>query len=406
MDYAFRLFPQLVPALLLAIFGGVSVQAGDVFTVESTSHVVRPIEESSLWRVSLGVVWQSTGDISFRGSGFSRLGVLPRLADPGARNGAAGAAGPLTGVASRLYDDGFVGLSLGTGDPKAIDPQATSLWGYKNSTQVQGDSLNFHRTATVAASSEESRSSRNRWSDDDDSFGPHLQIDYLVPLRAGLRIGPQFAFQFGSVNVSHEGSTFEAQRLQSTTREDLTDSYDLQGIIPPAAPYRGTFNGPGPLIDNIPSRRTTTRTPLAGFGSQNSVYQNQIRESFESDFYNFSLGVGIEIDLTTRISIFVASGLSIRVADYESSYYESLSVKESGKNSRAFRKWERNSSAVEALYGGYLQTGAGFQVTKRCSINAFFRYDWLESLSGAVGRSSFRWSGSGATLGLAVGYTF
>ena len=36
----------------------------------------------------------------------------------------------------------------------------------------------------------------------------------------------------------------------------LTDKYSLAGTTPPPPPYRGTYNGPGPLIEDLPTRST------------------------------------------------------------------------------------------------------------------------------------------------------
>ena len=42
--------------------------------------------------------------------------------------------------------------------------------------------------------------------------------------------------------------------LDANTIQVITDTYYLGGIIPPPAPYSGSFNGPGPLLPDTPSR--------------------------------------------------------------------------------------------------------------------------------------------------------
>ena len=42
----------------------------------------------------------------------------------------------------------------------------------------------------------------------------------------------------------------------------LTDTFDLEGNIPPPAPYHGTFSGPGPLIFAEPYSRSVTNILL------------------------------------------------------------------------------------------------------------------------------------------------
>jgi hypothetical protein len=44
--------------------------------------------------------------------------------------------------------------------------------------------------------------------------------------------------------------------LDANTLQVLTDTYGLGGLAPPAAPYPGTFQGPGPLIPDTPVSRS------------------------------------------------------------------------------------------------------------------------------------------------------
>jgi hypothetical protein len=383
-----------VPVLLL--LASPMARCGD--DKEALTSDSEPPAPGPQWRVSLGGVSQRTGNISFNGGGFSSMNLIEELYGLSKQqNSALSAAGPLGAYANREYEDGFVRLGSGTGDPAAIDPTATTNWGYTKSSQVQGDTLSYHETGTSVTTTDESHSPGNTWSDNDNAFGPSILVDLLLPLKRNIRFGPQFGFSYGNVGVDHQGSTFQAS--ESAFSDRLTDIYNLQGVVPPPAPYQGSFFGPGPLISDIPSQRTITDTALNGSGG----YRNLVHESFNSDFYNFSLGLNLEIDATSHIFLFGSGGFSARIADYDSSYDESLYLLQ-GKSSQRIKRWSSTNSGVDALFGGFLQGGFGLRITKRISVIGFARYDWLENLDGSVGTASFHWNTSGVSAGFYISY--
>lgn len=55
----------------------------------------------------------------------------------------------------------------------------------------------------------------------------------------------------GGFLIFHGESYLDADTLQV-----ITDTYDLGNLIPPPAPYSGSFNGPGPVIPDSPFSRT------------------------------------------------------------------------------------------------------------------------------------------------------
>lgn len=49
--------------------------------------------------------------------------------------------------------------------------------------------------------------------------------------------------------------------LDANTIQLVTDTYELGAIVPPDAPYTGTFEGPGPALPDTPFSRTITIVP-------------------------------------------------------------------------------------------------------------------------------------------------
>jgi hypothetical protein len=65
-----------------------------------------------------------------------------------------------------------------------------------------------------------------------------------------------------SAQVQGDFILFHCQiALDPNTQETITDTYSLNGVVPPSAPYSGTFLGPGPLIPNAPFSRSITVVP-------------------------------------------------------------------------------------------------------------------------------------------------
>ena len=97
-------------------------------------------------------------------------------------------------------------------------------------------------------------------------MAPHLQFDARSPHHLGpFRIGFSAGLDFMKADQSLAFSNFSATQTRDDYRLDYEDRYDLQGVIPPQAPYAGTIGGAGPLIDNIPVIRTITpASPEAG----------------------------------------------------------------------------------------------------------------------------------------------
>jgi hypothetical protein len=60
--------------------------------------------------------------------------------------------------------------------------------------------------------------------------------------------------------VAGDTIQFHATTIIGNVVTVITDTYDLGGSVPPAAPYFGTEFGPGPLISDEPARTTTIIT--------------------------------------------------------------------------------------------------------------------------------------------------
>ena len=361
-----------------------------------TVTIIPPREPE--WRISAGAVWRDIGDVRFDTGSYSQRLSLPNLVGHEFRQlpSSAGQPGEL---GLRQYQSGFVSTDAGT----ATDG-LTWNWGYQEASQVQGDQLVY--TLNEGSQRTMSRSTNLRdgsWQEDSEfEPGPYIEIDRLYPLSQKLLIGPQFNFSFINVDQENSTSTFSQNQRSELRRFTLTDRFDLDGIIPPLAPYEGTEEGPGPVISNYPGDRRISSSHSA---SQTADFFNRVDESFDLDLFTFGAGAHVEYD-HGPVFIQASAGLALNIADWEASHRETLYVSRNGGKAKKYRSWSAHESDTDVLVGAYVQGKLGVQLTERLSVAGFARYDWNESLTGNVGPSSFDVDLDGLSAGVVVGFTF
>lgn len=275
---------------------------------------------------------------------FKRLGAFPPQTNPG----------PPTGPANRFYDDGYVRPDSGS------SPGLTWFWGYDNNSQVPGnDTIQFH-----------SSSSKGTGVSDDNSGSPQhgLELNYdryfgKVGQRASW--GLEAAFNYNNVTID-DGSPV----LSSV--QQLNDTYALNGVIPPEAPYSGTFVGPGPLISDSPSRSFTT---IPG-GAQVTG-----KREFNADMFGLRLGPYLEIplDRKQRFNASFSGGLALAVVSGEFSYRESTTIQGAGTVQSS-----GSGTDSEFLVGGYFGGSFSYAFNPSWTVFAGASYQYLPSYSQTV----------------------
>ncbi|MCX6879253.1 MAG: hypothetical protein NTW21_36435 [Verrucomicrobia bacterium] len=372
--------------------------------VTELSPPTRPIQ----WKVKIGAAFRHLGDIIFQSGSYASPGMLPAFAPVlgAGRVGSVGelGVGPLGAFADRTYLDGFVFMDAQTSNPASFLSGTTAYWGYQANSQVQSGSLCYAGGEYATATAQGNQgASPGDWSSGFEGSSPVVELEGWLPLNDHLSVGGTVGFLFTSADSAHSTSTFRAFRSLSESAYSVTDRFALQGVVPPLAPYSGTFNPPGtaPLIDNIPTERIISNTgnsmPAADFG-------NRVKESIEIDLYTLSLGPTVRYE-TNRFVVTGGLGLTINIADWDAAYAERLD-QGSMAGSTELRRWQEHNEETEVLPGFYLQGSVGYQLTEACQVSVFGRYDWSKSLSGHVGPSSFSADLGGYTLGGAFTFNF
>lgn len=196
----------------------------------------------------------------------------------------------------------------------------------------------------------------------------------------GLRVGAQYS----RVDVTNRDSI----NAGVTT---ITDSFNLNGVIPPAAPYTGTFGGPGPLLGDTPVR--TTGTAIAAISGSRQLDVHILASQ---------IGSYLEIPVAKKVDVMLEGGLIMAVATGSYRYESSVAVP--GAGTQTSNGYE---SRTRFLPGFYTGVGVTYHLTERLGLQGAVRYQFMKqfdmSANGSTASVSFD---TAFTLSLSAIYTF
>lgn len=354
------------------------------------------------FRISAGAAYRSIGDVRFSSGSRSGSVRLPFLATALAKGSPP--VGPQDSYADRAYLNGFVRQDAGT-----ANDGTTWNWGYQDGGQTSGPdgnrSLTFQGQSPSRSRDREIRSDRDpgSWGVEGDGAVPVIQLDWNYDLSPELSPGLSLQYSFLSFDGQQDLNSFNIFQTQASHEVKVTDVYNTGGIVIPQAPYEGSYDGPGPLIDNRPSgRRFHKGRPI----DRSEVhFYNRIAESLEVRLHQFTFGPTV----ATRfgpVQLGLGAGLSLNIADWEATRTETLYVKKDRQAARIYRRWSDQANGIHGLPGVYLQLAATLPLTPRLRVTAYGNHDWSRTLTGQVGPSQFHIDPTGWTLGGMIGYSF
>lgn len=265
--------------------------------------------------------------------------------------GSASQPGPATGGGlDRTYDDGFVRQ-----DASGNQGGMTWNWGYDRADQIAGQNLSLHSSSASALPS----LSRN----EDPQIGAELGYERRLGEWSWAKYGLLAAFNFTDVEIRGSRSAVADGTL-------LTDSYALGGIVPPVPPYAGSWDGPGPVIGDSPTRATQL------FPGGAAV---QSKRQLDAQVYGWRLGPYLEVPLTDWLNAQVSGGLALGVVDSEFTSRESITL--AGRtNVRSARE-----SDSDLLAGGYAEAQLSFRLCPRASVFTGAQFQYLPDFEQKAG---------------------
>jgi hypothetical protein len=266
------------------------------------------------------------------------------------------------GTAAPDYDDGYVRTDIsGNAGGK------TWYWGYAADSQVDvaNDSLLMH---TVSSSPRDGRSLNL-----DDEIMPGVELTYGRVLKLWPRKNERATVLGAEAAISALDVRFATSDTLQGDMTRTTSAFALDGVIPPGAPYNGTFNGPGPLTSATPF--SVTSETLAGL----SAVDTEVR----AHVYGLRLGPFLELPLGGRFSFQFGAGVALMYANTTLEFTETLSF-ENPVPGQPPASREESFSEGEFLVGFYGRALAGYDFNPglRLFLGAEYLYLGETSVSG------------------------
>ncbi|MEX2381424.1 MAG: hypothetical protein WD490_03495 [Opitutales bacterium] len=269
---------------------------------------------------------------------FTGMGDFPVRTHPGAA---------LDGI-DHFYDDGFNRV-----DSSGNAGGDTWFWGYDHGAQVQNDAL-LMSTSHVPPGA----TSRKAASD------PHLGFEMAyareIHSQRGFRWGMEGAFGYTDIAI-RDGRGLQGDVVR------VTDAFALEGTIPPAPPYSGTFEGPGPLLADLPVRSVQVVPGAAEITG---------RRNLDAHLFGVRVGPYIEVALFAPLSLQLGAGLALAYIDSEFTFIETTTVAGAGSATRA-----GSSSGSGFRGGGYVDAKVAVALTPRWSLFGGAQYQRLGRFS-------------------------
>jgi len=270
---------------------------------------------------------------------FKGVGALPRTAIGG------------TGSAlDHFYNDGYVRVDISDNAGGQ-----TWFWGYDNASQVSGNNILFHNTTSAGADGK------------DVNCDPHPGFDLLYNREFGVfgkqkqhRWGLEASFCWTGVGITDKG----AARANATR---VTDSYSfVAGTTPPAAPFRGTFEGPNFVLNDTPTRTTM---PVSGATVRG-------RREFDGNLFVGHVGPYAEFMLSEKLQLAISGGLALGAMSGDLSFNETVSF--TGASPIRHRASDGDG---DFLLGGFIGANLRYQFNPRWSVNLGVQFESLGDYS-------------------------
>lgn len=258
---------------------------------------------------------------------------------------------PTGGGQNYNYDDGFVRV-----DSSDNLGGKTWNWSHDSDTQFNSGSIDFSLTNSIS----------NGRAEEDASAKSGVEIYTYYDMGAvaipglkerGATWGFRGGLHYGHINVDSNNSI-------TSDLSTLTDSFALDGVIAPPAPYEGSFNGPGPLINASPSRTITTGGQALVAGSRH----------LDVHLTTFNFGSYLEVPVAPKFDLMFEAGVSAAVAS--GSYdFESTTT---APGTLGTQTSSGSASDTSVLAGFYLGLGGTYQINQAWSIQAAGRFQCMD----------------------------
>lgn len=279
--------------------------------------------------------------------------------------------GPVAGGVDHNYDDGYVRV-----DSSGNAGGTTWNWGYQNASQVVGDTMQFHARLPQTGFGASSQGSN-----DDPQYGLELTYQRVIGnFMSSGHWGLEAAFGYTDLDLHGQRSGVASSTL-------TTDSFPLNGVLPPGAGYSGTFVGPGALLGDFPTRSVAHGTISSS-------------EKLSGQIYGFRFGPFAEWNLTPQLSLAASVGLTIAPTSIDYDFSEATQIAGGGTSVAS-----GHSSKSDVLYGPYVSAMLRYDFNRSCGVYVGAQFQNLNTVQVSSGTRTARLDPS-ATIYATIGATW
>jgi len=238
------------------------------------------------------------------------------------------------------YDDGYV-----LEDVSGNVGGQTWYWGYDTAAQDSGSEILLNRSTDIGGSGE------SEMDGDTAFFGAEIVFSQELDRSENWRFGFDFAANFMPLKFEDNSPFFS--NISTTT-----DAYSYTtGATPPGAPYEGTFNGPGFIIDATPSSSSTVVAPGAIVN---------VHSELDGILWGARIGPYMEFPIGNALALHLSGGFSLGLLDVDVSWNTTSGAPENG-----------GGSDLSVLPGAYLGADLVWRVAENWSLSAGAEFEYL-----------------------------
>jgi hypothetical protein len=360
------------------------------------------------WWIEAGPVFRPGMHVSVTGSSYVQMLGLhdPIASGPMAPPGDVGA---LNAYADRTYDNGYVKIDPGTGNPASLDPNTTWNWGFNNPSQYSpgAQTLTFQKAGAPGYNALANGSAQGS----DHMLGSGLQLLGGVPVKQADRWSVDLCLGFQATWGSNKKLTTSSYR-EDVRQVTLTDTYDVSGIPAaefPATGFHGTYLGPfdtppvipSPVIPNLPTSRSSS------VGAALSTSYNSIAFDIDQSFFQLAAGPRIGWAPSRRLTLNLRPTFSLNIIDVDVNRTELFVQELAGADGTVLQRWSDRGARCEVFPGLGVSGGLDLDLGKGFFAGAFGGYEYVaKNVHVSVGPNTLTLDASSWVAGALVGIRF
>jgi hypothetical protein len=251
------------------------------------------------------------------------------------------------GGLDRTYDDGFVRK-----DASGNAGGQTWNWGYEHDSQIAGGAVQYHSVTALASGAATQR--------ENPLWGAELTYEHSLRRSSALDWGLEAGWGFNLFD-------FRNDQTLAAPATMLTDSYALNGVVPPLAPYSGSFNGPGPVLTDTPMR---TEGPLANGASVSGTRR------MEGQLYTLRFGPYLGVPLGKDFALHLGAGPALAVINSEFQFSETVTLA-----GGAVGQSQGEAQDVDFLGGANVAGQVIWQISAKVGVFVGAQFQYLNSFT-------------------------